>query len=284
MIPIMGGRREARDKDAHMRIAANYSGHLMRLMERRSGIVVKVSDWGSIAAVEAVLARHSDAAFLVHLTLVIGSGATVDRSGKIWEDLKVLVPLTKTPHLSAHIGYNCQVDYAPDGRYVFGRRLPDETLMENMRCNAGLLQDAFGLPLILENQTAVYGGPFIPPFMEGCSSASFINRALETTGCDMLLDLAHARVNAAFHKMTIEDYLAALPLETVREMHLSGCRVIKDGLLSDEHLELEETDYDLLRLTLKRCRPGALTLEYDKDFELLERQIERLEAIAEKEP
>ena len=263
-----------------IRIAVNYSDHLMKLMEQRPNLVVKVSDWDSTPKVEEVLRRFPKAEFLVHSTLAMASGTTVDHSGRIWNELKALVPMTRTPYLSAHIAYNCEVDYSPEGKWIFGRRLTEDEQIENMRRNVGILRDAFGLEVALENQTNCYGGAFVPHFVQGCTAPEFMIRALEATGCPMLLDLAHVRVNAAFLGMSVEEYLAPLPIETVREIHLSGCRVVKDNLLSDEHVEMEEVDYDLLRRTLSCCHPYAVTLEYDKSCEHLEPQIQRLEHLA----
>ena len=180
------------------RIAVNYSTHLMKLMEQRPELVVKVNDWNSIGITQDVLRRFPRAEFLVHLTLALASRTTVNQSGKLWEELKILVPMTHTPYLSAHIAFNCHVDYTLEGKWIFGERLTEDEQIENTKRNVAILREAFGLEVLLENQTNVYGGTIIPPSIQGCTAPLFMARALEATGCPMLLDLAHARVNAAF--------------------------------------------------------------------------------------
>lgn len=76
---------------------------------------------------------------------------------------------------------------------------------------------------------------------------------LNETGAEMLLDLAHARVAAAFRQMPVTECLIRLPLEKVRQIHLSGVRVVA-GELCDAHEILIEDDYHLLGWVLGRTR------------------------------
>lgn len=262
-----------------MRVAANFSDALLDLRDEWPDVAVKVSDWGGLEDVEAVFARGPEADFVVHLTLAMTSPVRVDDSGVVFEELGRIVPRARPDYLSAHIAFNCRVDYDAQGRYVFGERLAEGELIDNLRRNVAILEDAFGLPVVLENQVNVYGGARVPEPVLGCTTPAFINRALEATGCGLLLDLAHARVNAAFLGLDLDDYLAALPVERARELHLSGCRVT-DGRLSDEHAEMSEEDWRQLEVALGRARPDCLTLEYDGEADALRRQLARLRALA----
>ena len=115
------------------------------------------------------------------------------------------------------------------------------------------------LPLILENM------PATPLLNNGFESApAAIRRVLSTLDTGLLLDLAHARVAAAFQQMTVEDYLMALPLERVRQIHVSGVREV-NGVLRDAHEPLQEADYEILEWVLQRTRPEIVTLEYFRE-------------------
>ena len=93
-----------------------------------------------------------------------------------------------------------------------------------------------------------------------------IAAVIEKTGCGLLLDLAHARISAYNLGMTPEEYLAALPLHRLCEMHFSGVQTI-DGLLQD-HYAAEEEDWRLLHWALNQIRahkwstPWLLAFEY----------------------
>ena len=133
-------------------------------------------------------------------------------------------------------------------------------------------QKMFSLPIILENMPVLHPSKY---FFE--SDPQVISEVLKETGCDMLLDLAHARISAEARHLSPEDYLASLPLENVVQVHLAGTRRV-NGLLTDAHDTLEEADYRLLGWTLQRCQPKWLTLEYFREERgAVKLQIERLQ-------
>ncbi|WP_353544499.1 multinuclear nonheme iron-dependent oxidase, partial [Deinococcus xinjiangensis] len=94
------------------------------------------------------------------------------------------------------------------------------------------------------------------------SDPDFIREALVESGSAFLLDLAHARVAAHHRQEDINEYLSDLPLELVKEIHISGPRMEEAGLM-DRHLTLQDDDWNLLRWTLERTSSAEiLTHEY----------------------
>jgi uncharacterized protein (UPF0276 family) len=78
------------------------------------------------------------------------------------------------------------------------------------------VQDALELPLLLENVAA-------PVSMPGeMREAEFMALVVETSGCDLLLDLHALHADGENHGFAAEDLVGWLPLERVREVHLSG--------------------------------------------------------------
>jgi uncharacterized protein len=142
-----------------------------------------------------------------------------------------------------------------------------------MCANLSALRDALDLPLIVENLDYNPGGAY-----EHICEPAFIAAVLAHTGVGLLLDLAHAQVSAAYLGMSIQAYLALLPLERVAQLHLSSPRW-KNGVLRDAHEPLLELDYTLLREVLEVARPRAVTLEYHRDEAALKEQIGRLREI-----
>jgi uncharacterized protein len=124
--------------------------------------------------------------------------------------------------------------------------------------------------LIVENLDYCPGGAY-----EYICEPQFIAAVLAETDAGLLLDLAHARVSAARMGMPIGVYLAQLPLDRVRQIHISGPRP-RDGVLADAHEPLLDEDYALLRDVLRQTKPQALTLEYFRDEVTLLEQIGRL--------
>jgi uncharacterized protein (UPF0276 family) len=151
---------------------------------------------------------------------------------------------------------------------------PSEMLVKHFIHKVKRLQAQESLPVILENMAVLRPGKF-----RFESDPQVITRVLEETSCRMLLDLAHARIAAQERSMPVEDYLLALPLAKVAQVHVSGCREL-DGVLYDAHQSLQEVDYALLEWVLPRVNPDWLTLEYfTEDREAVREQLNRLQSI-----
>ena len=156
----------------------------------------------------------------------------------------------------------------------FGLRLPlpDPDRMEkHFIRRIKRLKETLTLPILLENMPV---NTVLNNLVE--SEPDMIRRVLRETGVALLLDLAHARVAADFRNMPVEDYLTQLPLEKVRQVHLSGVRAL-EGKAYDAHETLVEDDYRLLSWALDRTQPAVVTLEYFKnDQEALREMLSRL--------
>ncbi|WP_027892083.1 DUF692 family multinuclear iron-containing protein [Calidithermus chliarophilus] len=186
-----------------------------------------------------------------------------------------LAGLSGTPFVSAHL------DYLPgrDGE------LSPEALLGRVASSASRLRALTGKEVLLEN-LPWYAWKSRPRYT---TDPAFIAQALECSGSDLLLDLAHARVAAWNRGEEVRDYLAALPLGRVREVHVSGPRLEPEGL-RDRHRSLSEEDYRLLEWVMPRLpRLEVLTLEYMGSRpggeaggpEVWLEQIERLERVRE---
>jgi uncharacterized protein (UPF0276 family) len=135
------------------------------------------------------------------------------------------------------------------------------------------LQNQLDLPVILENMPVLH-----PTRYRFESEPTTIRDTLEATGCQLLLDLAHARIAAEAREVPVKDYLSQLPLELTKQIHLAGVRRdVKNGRLYDAHESLTEEDYELLAWALRRTQPKLVTLEYFReDSEALKTQLTRL--------
>jgi hypothetical protein len=127
-----------------------------------------------------------------------------------------------------------------------------------------------GMPLILENLPSLPGEKY-----HYAADPAILADLLERMDCGVLLDLAHARLSATFRGQAVEEYLAVLPLERVRQIHVSGIRQ-RNGRWHDAHEPMGAEDYRLLNWALARCDPAVVTLEYFRQEAPLREQIERL--------
>ncbi len=159
-----------------------------------------------------------------------------------------LIALSNTPFISLHL------DVQPEDL----ERLTPGQALERVASTVEILRESTKLPILLEN-IAHYEWSERPAFV---SDPQWITAALEMSDAHLLLDLAHARVSA-YHRVDNElEYLNALPLERVWEIHLSAPRLETNGL-RDRHLPLQSRDYELLEHVLTRATSTQfLTLEY----------------------
>lgn len=189
------------------------------------------------------------------------------------ERATALIARAGTPWLSLHLGFaseRVQFDHTAGHMAPASDPLERDALFERIVGNVRAAQAQLDLPVLLENLDYCPEGAY-----EHVCDPAFISAVLDATGAELLLDLAHLRVSADWLGQPVEDMLAALPLERVRELHLSSPRPLStsDPRLDDVHAELDDTDVDLLRLTLQRADPRLVVLEYRRDAERLQEQL-----------
>ena len=255
---------------------------------------------GPFMGMEAIGALSQAYPLMLHLDDTLSGHTPLPRDQVA--RLQDLVHLTGTPWTSEHLGFGVAEITLDESLQVHALSLGlrREVAQTNIARNASALRAALPVPLLLENV------PLYPNVVHRhVTRPAFIREVLDLAGCDLLLDLAHARVTASLLGMTPEAYLNALPLERVREIHVSGPRAIStlpptrqrllqdnaltvaselvfdEGWLVDVHDTMTEVDYALLAWTLARCRPMAISLEYYRDAARLQEQLLRLSQIIE---
>jgi uncharacterized protein (UPF0276 family) len=225
--------------------------------------------------VERTVAEFPGQTLLLHNSLFnwsLGHPTALEQQDAVARTLQTLA-LTGAPWLSVHLGFSAAEIVFGEGMQAKTPTLPRDELFANICRNVRGLAAAIPVPLILENLDYLPSGAY-----EHICEPQFIAAVLAETGVGLLLDLAHARVSAARLRIPIADYLAQLPLDRVRQLHVSGPRLC-DGVLADAHETLLDEDYALLCDVLRQARPLALTLEYYDDEAALHEQISRLRGL-----
>jgi len=181
----------------------------------------------------------------------------------------------EAPFISLHLApLPIWITVAAMRSHIYLPQPPTAVLVRQFIRKVKRLQARETLPVILENMAVLHPGKY-----RFESDPQVIKRVLEETGCRMLLDLSHARIAAQERSMPVEDYLLALPLDKVMQVHVSGCRE-RDGVLYDAHQTLQEADYALLKWVLPHIKPDWLTLEYFReDRGTVKEQVMKLKSI-----
>lgn len=144
-----------------------------------------------------------------------------------------------------------------------------------LAANVRALRPELPCPLILENIST----PFALPGSTW-SEPEFVTRALDATGCGLLLDLHNLHADAVNQGFDAAAALEALPLERVVEVHLAGGYREGRWLIDSHTRPVPEEVFSLLaRVAESGARP-AVTLEWDRDLPPFERLLEPLERAA----
>lgn len=94
-----------------------------------------------------------------------------------------------------------------------------------------------------------------------------IRHIIERSGCGLLLDLGHARLTAEYMGWDVRDYIQQLPVERLREVHITGIGMGQHGR-PDDHMPMTGTDWALLEWALDQIRaerwaqPWVVACEY----------------------
>jgi uncharacterized protein (UPF0276 family) len=137
-------------------------------------------------------------------------------AGPALERARRLAALYDSPWVAEHL----QRVHTTSGEafvdYVFPPLYTEDLLADYVR-NARALQTGLGRPLVLEP---------IPTYLalpaDGLGEARFVERFLAESGCGLLLDVSHAWLSAHYAGQSPRDFVAALPLARVVELHVAG--------------------------------------------------------------
>ncbi len=188
------------------------------------------------------------------------------------DQMRVYQAETDSPFISLHISltFPGMVRIRKYGLPV--PRLPNSVMMRRLIDRVNRVKLELGVPVILENM------PGFPKFTIE-AQPDYITAICEATDCGMLLDLGHARCGADNLNMDVYDYLSALPLERIQQLHAHSPRLGRWNKLEDVHEPMQDIDYEILTWLLDHCQPQIVTLEYWKDKNAIRKQLHRLREI-----
>jgi uncharacterized protein (UPF0276 family) len=252
-------------------LAANYSAPLLELLAAGRADVdwIKLSVWEDFP--EQLASARPLRPALLH---VLPRAGLADLAGLpwTWDELNQAIAACGSPHVALHLEALPGDWDAP----------PSEAdVVERLVAMTRSWAERIVVPLLVEN-VPYYGfrGTLAPAI-----APDVIRKVCAEAGADLLLDLAHARVTAWHCDEDARAYLAALPLDRVREIHVCGPLLDPKEGLRDRHQEMQAEDYDLLAWALDRTDSLVVTLEYGgtgplfaarNDVDALERQLNRL--------
>ncbi len=209
-----------------MEFAVNYSPVLAEML--RAGQVCvdrfKCPSWPGLLK-EAMQTRP----VYVHFPLVIGSGlgCAMDAETKQPADLEKvaeLLAMTGTRYVNTHFG--------PKAKQYPSIPIDSREPLHINQVVAGTLRDLeplikrFGAERVLVENIVNENG-----WLTIAALPEVIARVLEETGCGFLFDHSHARMAARKLGLDERAYSTAMPVERIREIHVTGIQLMEGDLL-----------------------------------------------------
>ncbi len=246
MVTIRQAEPPAPPKGSPVDFALNYSPQAVALLQAGRIAIdrFKCPPWP-----ELIAAARPHRPVAVHFELRAGAAEppAVD-----WDEIAAFAADTGTPTINLHLGAS-RADY-PDIP-------PDSTAPAHLdRVAAAFLRDVraavdrFGPGRVIVENVPYHAGQ--GQILRAAVEPSVIGRVVAETGCGLLLDVSHGVIAAHYMSWPAQEYLAALPVERLHELHITGIQQREDGRLQD-HLELDTEDWAIFGWVLDNIAVGA---------------------------
>ncbi|MEA4811838.1 MAG: DUF692 family protein [Anaerolineaceae bacterium] len=207
-----------------MRFAVNYSVPLENLILAGTlkPDLIKCPEWGNILHFGLSLGSC-----YVHNEIALGTHTLQHLD---FEKIKKFLQLTQTPHLNCHLSGSF-----PNYCNTPAQRRQQMDLW--MRDIELLRRKIPGWPIICENL------PAMPTrtFWRVSLYPDLLSEFMKESETGLLLDLSHARISCMNYGMDYQTYIAALPVERLSELHITGVKLY--GAYPEDHFEMQNEDW-----------------------------------------
>src|SRR6202163_994543 len=146
------------------------------------------------------------------VSMSIGSAAPLDRT--YLEEVKALAQRVEPAWISDHLCWTG----------VAGKNLHDlmplpytDEALKHVAARVRIVQDILGRRILLENVSS-----YVSFRDSRLTEWDFLRTVAEEADCLILLDVNNIYVSSVNHEFDPQDYLAAIPIERVQQMHLAG--------------------------------------------------------------
>lgn len=203
------------------------------------------------------------------LSLSIGSPDELD-----WDFLKKLKTFLDENEVqvySEHLSYSkCDNAHLYDLLPIPFR----EDAVRHIANRLRMAQDYLERPITLENVS------YYTPVGAEMTESEFINRVVDESGCQLLLDVNNVYVNAFNHNYDAQTFIGELPLSKVAYIHMAGHEKVAPDLIIDTHgSNIIDPVYDLFEWTIPQLNPVPVLLERDfniPEMNILQREMTQL--------
>ena len=137
-----------------------------------------------------------------------------------------------------------------------------EEALARFAANLNFAQDVLERPILVENPSSYVGFAH-----STLSEWEFLAELTRRTGCYLLLDVNNIYVSSVNHGFDPLEFLAGIPQDRVRQIHLAGHSQGPEGMLIDTHdAPVCDAVWALYARAAERFGPCATMIERDDDI------------------
>lgn len=164
--------------------------------------------------------------------------------------MEVLNPAIYSEHLSMTEAFGIEIGQLTP--LAWSNELADK-ISEKIIC----IQNKINIPFLIENIT----NRFVLPYTE-LSETNFINQILTNTECGLLLDITNVFTNSINHGFDAYDWIDAIDLSAIAQIHLAGGAYDDDKILEDSHDQaVWDESWQLYKYVIGRIGPIPTIIE-----------------------
>jgi uncharacterized protein (UPF0276 family) len=234
-----------------VKLALNYSPQAAELLQKNEIDIdlFKCPDWD-----EMIATAQETRSVYVHFPLVVGNKSldSVD-----WGRIENLLQSTETSYLNTHLAPRI-ADYSAG--------VDTYDVLEQIRLDVKMLADRFGADRVIIENVPYSRSEGKDAFLPLCADPGVFRKIIDETGIGFCLDLSHARITAQYLGLDERGYVASLPVQHLRELHVTGIQTIDD--VPTDHVELDRHDWAAVEWAIDSIRAGRwshptlMTFEY----------------------
>jgi uncharacterized protein len=223
-----------------------------------------------LQTVDQVRERHPVALHGVSMSIGTATGLNLDYLRNLKTLAQRVCPLWVSDHLCwTNInGFNSH-DLLP---------IPyTEEALDIVCVNINTAQDVLERPMLFENPSSYLS--FTDAGMPEAimTEWEFLANMCERTGCSLLLDINNIYVSGSNHGFNPDDFLAGIPMDRVRQIHLAGHSIGTDMLIDTHDMPVCDAVWALYQRAAQRFTNVATMIERDDNIPPLDELLSELE-------
>ena len=135
-----------------------------------------------------------------------------------------------------------------------------QDMLQHLNDRIQQVQEYLGRTILIENPSS-----YLTFTSSDMSEADFIKQLCVSSGCELLLDVNNVYVSAQNHGFDAAEYLAALPADKVKEIHLAGYEEMSGYLFDTHGYQVREPVWQLYKMALEYFGSVPTLIEWDTD-------------------